>query len=65
MIEQIVQGDCRQVLAKQPPNIFDLIVTSPPYNCRIEYDNYVDEVLWCVWYKLVEDTLEEMVEVKQ
>jgi len=30
-INQIIQGDCEEVLREIPDNSFDLIFTSPPY----------------------------------
>ncbi len=48
-INQILQGDCEQVLATFPDNSIDLIVTSPPYADRrkktyggIHPDHYVE-----------------------
>jgi site-specific DNA-methyltransferase (adenine-specific) len=38
------QGDCRTVLAGMEPETVDLIVTSPPYNVGIAYDEYDDTV---------------------
>jgi site-specific DNA-methyltransferase (adenine-specific) len=38
----IHQGDCCAVLAEMAPETVDLIVTSPPYNLGIAYDQYDD-----------------------
>jgi len=35
---QIIQGDCLEVMRSFPDKSIDLIVTSPPYNCGKEYE---------------------------
>lgn len=39
---QIICGDNSKVMGGMPSEYVDLIVTSPPYNCGIKYDNYDD-----------------------
>jgi len=42
---KLIVGDCRKVMMEQiPENSIDLIVTSPPYNCKIEYDMWDDKL---------------------
>jgi len=55
---KILNGDCLTELKKLPDYSIDLIVTSPPYNCGIEYNSYNDNMkwedyyLWCqIWIK--------------
>lgn len=43
-------GDCLEVMKTLPDNSVDLVVTSPPYNCGIEYDNYNDNISWQEYY---------------
>jgi len=57
-IGKVIQGDCLEVMKTMPDNSVDLIVTSPPYNLDIKYDNYDDNkslekyYLWCnEWIK--------------
>lgn len=45
-INKIICGDSREVLKKIDDNIVDIIVTSPPYNFNIDYDNINDDVNW-------------------
>jgi site-specific DNA-methyltransferase (adenine-specific) len=45
-LNQIIQGNCLELLTEIPSNIVDLIVTSPPYNCGINYDSYNDNKTW-------------------
>lgn len=40
-INQIVTGDCREVMAEWPESCIDLVVTSPPYNVGKEYEKGV------------------------
>ena len=44
MIEtgQIINGDCVEVMKTLPEGSVDLIITSPPYNANIKYDEYND-----------------------
>jgi site-specific DNA-methyltransferase (adenine-specific) len=44
MIEtgKIINGDCVDVMKTLPEGSVDLIVTSPPYNANIKYDEYND-----------------------
>ena len=44
MIEtgKIINGDCVEVMKTLPEGSVDLIVTSPPYNANIKYDEYDD-----------------------
>lgn len=39
---QIIHGDCLKVLSNFPKSIFDVVVTSPPYNLNIDYNIYKD-----------------------
>ena len=41
-INEIICGDCIPVMDKMQAESVDLIVTSPPYNVGIKYDNYDD-----------------------
>ena len=41
---QIICGDCIEVMKRMPDNSIDLVVTSPPYNCGIDYDIYKDNL---------------------
>lgn len=50
-INQVVQGDCLELLKELPDRCVDLIVTDPPYNVGIEYgdgtnDNRPDYMDW-------------------
>jgi site-specific DNA-methyltransferase (adenine-specific) len=45
-LNKIVNGDCLQLLPQIPDNSIDLVVTSPPYNCGIDYDSYDDNKTW-------------------
>ena len=50
---EFIVGDCIEVMKRMPLESIDLIVTSPPYNVGIEYDNYNDSkpyqdyLVWC------------------
>lgn len=65
-INKITHGDCVEVLKKIPNDSVDLVVTSPPYNVGIDYDEHVDDVsmdeYWDFtrrWLQGVYDTLKD------
>lgn len=59
-IDRIICGDCLEVMKAIPDNSIHLIVTSPPYNVGISYENhddslaYVDYLNWMrkVWVEV-------------
>ncbi len=59
-IDRIICGDCLEVMKAIPGNSIHLIVTSPPYNVGISYENhndnlaYVDYLNWMrkVWVEV-------------
>ena len=38
IVNKIHNGDCVEVMGTFPDDFVNLVVTSPPYNCRIDYD---------------------------
>ncbi|MGA9840262.1 MAG: site-specific DNA-methyltransferase [Thermoplasmata archaeon] len=42
--DRIVRGDAREVLDALPPESVHLAITSPPYNLKIPYRNYADNL---------------------
>jgi site-specific DNA-methyltransferase (adenine-specific) len=42
MLNQVINGDCVEVMSNLPENSIDLVVTSPPYSVNISYDVYDD-----------------------
>jgi len=45
-VGKIICGDCIRVMGGIPNNSIDLIVTSPPYNCGVDYDVHNDSMPW-------------------
>jgi len=58
-VNQIIQGDNIKVMKTFPDNSIDLTVTSPPYNCGIDYDNYKDNLDYSDYLKFTKDWLIE------
>lgn len=54
---KIVCGDCRQIMKSMPASSVDLVVTSPPYNCNIDYDVYRDNLMYQDYLMFTEDWL--------
>ena len=42
--DRIVEGDAREVLERLPAEVIELAITSPPYNVRIPYRGYTDDL---------------------
>ena len=59
MIEtgKIINGDCREEMGKLPEGSVDLIVTSPPYNCNINYDTHQDDMTMENYWVFTEEWL--------
>ncbi|KKN75909.1 hypothetical protein LCGC14_0376170 [marine sediment metagenome] len=45
-VNEIICGDCLEVMKDWPDNCVDLVVTSPPYNIGKEYDKHQDRKPW-------------------
>ena len=43
-VNKIYCGDCLEIMEAMSDNSIDLVVTSPPYNCGINYDIYKDDL---------------------
>lgn len=46
LLDQIICGDCLEVMKKIPDDTIHLVITSPPYNLGIEYDNHDDSLAY-------------------
>lgn len=42
----LINDDCLNAMSKISDNTIDLVVTSPPYNCNIDYNSYNDNRPW-------------------
>ena len=45
-LNTIICGDCLDVMKTFEDKSVDLIVTSPPYNCKKPYIGYSDDLTW-------------------
>lgn len=53
-------GDCFEQLAKIQARTIDMIITSPPYNCRKDYGNgWNDEIAWNDYYAWMKEVLKD------
>ena len=46
LIDRIICGDCLEVMKAIPANSIHLVVTSPPYNLGISYENHDDNLAY-------------------
>ena len=53
-------GDCLEIMPQLEDKSVDLILTSPPYNCGINYDNHNDNQDWVNYYNWCELWLIEL-----
>jgi len=58
-LDTIICGDCLDVMRDMPDGCVDLVVTSPPYNCRKNYGVFSDEKPWDEWYQHISRVLSE------
>ena len=59
-INKIICGDCRYIMSGIPNNSIDLVITSPPYNCGIDYDIYKDDLEYLDYKIFVKNWLSEV-----
>jgi len=62
-INQIICGDCLEVMEGIPDKSVDLVVTSPPYNCGIDYDVYKDNLEFSDYLSFTKEWLLEVFRV--
>ncbi|TYP48146.1 DNA-methyltransferase [Thermosediminibacter litoriperuensis] len=63
-LDRIICGDSEQVLKELPDNCIDLILTSPPYNFGLEYDNDDDDShYWENYFRKIENIFSECIRV--
>lgn len=55
---RVYQGDARNMRMIESDSV-DLIVTSPPYNVSVDYENYDDELKEDDYYKFISDCFSE------
>lgn len=59
LINKIICGDAIEVMKKMPSNFVHLIITSPPYNVGIPYDNHNDLLPYKEYLKFLESAWRE------
>lgn len=62
-LNKIYNMDCVEGMKRLPENSIDLCVTSPPYNCGINYDSYNDNREWNEYYEWCREWLKEVFRV--
>lgn len=62
-MNKVICGDCRSVLTGIPDGSVDLVVTSPPYNCRKDYGVSDDQQSWSDYYAFMEMIIDELYRV--
>jgi DNA modification methylase len=60
---KIICGDSEEVLKKLPDNCVDLILTSPPYNFGLSYENHNDVVKWESYFAKLFSIFDECIRV--
>ncbi len=63
LTNQIICGDSLEVLRRFPDNSIDLILTSPPYNFGLEYDNQEDAHRWEHYFEKLFAIFDECIRV--
>ena len=60
MINKIHNEDCLTTMSKMEDELIDLIITSPPYNCGIDYDVYKDNIEYSAYLNFTKGWLLEV-----
>ena len=55
LLDQIICGDCLEVMRQIPDDTVHLAITSPPYNLGIEYDNHDDSLAYDNYLEWMKD----------
>jgi len=63
MTYKLFVGDCLEVLQEIEDGSIDLIITSPPYNCRKDYGVIDDMWPWEEYYRWIKKVLKELYRV--
>ena len=58
-VNQVINGDCVEVMSQMPEGSIDLIVTSPPYGVNIAYDTHDDDMYFWEYKAFSRQWLEE------
>lgn len=56
----LFNADCIDVLKQIPDNKIKLVITDPPYNIGLKYNNYKDNKKWDIYYKDLEERIIEI-----
>lgn len=56
---KIINGNCIDEMSKMPESSIDFMVTSPPYNCNINYDTHKDNLIMDDYWDFTKQWLQE------
>lgn len=56
---KILCGDCIEIMREIPNNSIDLIVTSSPYNIKVDYENYIDDLSFDKYLNFMQEWIAE------
>ncbi len=62
-LDKIIIGDSEEVLKLYPDNCIDLVMTSPPYNFGLDYEDHEDGVYWERYFDKLFAVFEECIRV--
>lgn len=64
-VNKVICGDCLEVMKQMPSGCMDMVITSPPYNCRKNYKYFDDQMPWNKYYSWMDSVLGECYRVLQ
>lgn len=62
-LDKIICGNSLEVLKKIPDNCVDIVLTSPPYNFGLDYENHCDTDKWEDYFNRLYEIFDECVRV--
>ena len=63
MINQIITGDCLEVMKDIPDKAIDLVLTDPPYGVGLKYESYDDTEE--NWFSLMKPLIPELIRISK
>ncbi len=62
-INQIITGDCLEVMKNIPDKSMDLVLTDPPYGVGLKYESYEDTEE--NWFALMKPLIPELIRISK
>jgi site-specific DNA-methyltransferase (adenine-specific) len=62
-INNIIQGDCLEIMQSIPDNSIDITFADPPFNLKKKYNGYIDNIEFNEYLEWCKKWINEMVRI--